>query len=81
MDIGFIEERKIVVSTTIPKSIYEDIKRKHYNFNKLLILGYRHLEEYGENKIKEQDAKIEKLTKRLAYYIGLLEEREKWYLD
>jgi len=75
--MGFNEERKTVVSTTIPKSIYEDIKQRRLHFNDLMMLGYRTRINYGEDKIKEQDIKIEKLTKRLAYYIGLLEEREK----
>ncbi len=76
MDIGFIEEKKSVVSTTIPQSIYRDIKQKRWRFSDLLILGYRSKMENAPEKFKEYDTKLEKMSKRLSYYIGQLEERQ-----
>jgi len=67
------------VTTVIPAEVREDIKKRGWSIKDLLLQGYNfRMQNPGLiARISEQDTKIEKLTKRLAYYIGRLEEQEK----
>jgi len=67
------------VTTVIPAEIRQDIKNRGWSIKDLLLQGYNfRMQNPGLiQRISDQDQKIEKLTKRLAYYIGRLEEAEK----
>lgn len=65
------------ITTTAPEVIYNEIKAKGWSFKELLLLGYEAKKNNPVliNRIQEQELKLEKLSKRLAYYIGLQEEK------
>lgn len=67
------------ITTSLPETVYLDIKKRGWSFREILLHGYdaKLNQPNLVLRIKESDEKIDKLSKRLAYYIGRLEEQDK----
>jgi hypothetical protein len=76
---GFIIEKKVVISTTIPLSVYSEIKEKGLHYNTLIFSGLAAEKKNiaVSQRLNELETGNAKLSAKLGEYFRRLYELEK----